>query len=284
VLLFPLAVLLPASLLRRRRSLPVVLAAGLVIAGPVMGFCVPRGRLLADAPGGLPFRVLTCNMHYRRDLDPAPLEALVESARPDVVALQEWEEHNHSAILEGEGWHVHRTPVLFLASRFPIRRAAPLGWHSGSVRGAVMLYDLETPVGVVHYFSLHLASPRRELYETAQDAARGPALVQSNSDRRWEQADNLSRAAGKLTGPVVLAGDFNTPPESAIFRQLFAAYADAFGTAGWGWGYTFFGGKTMVRIDHVLAGPGWRCGRCRVGPAVGSPHRPVLADLAWQGG
>jgi vancomycin resistance protein VanJ len=38
-----------------------------------------------------------------------------------------------------------------------------------------------------------------------------------------------------------------------------------------------------VRIDHVLAGPGWHCDRCRVGPHVGSPHRPVLADLIWSG-
>ena len=36
-----------------------------------------------------------------------------------------------------------------------------------------------------------------------------------------------------------------------------------------------------VRIDHILAGPGWRCGRCWVGPDVGSPHRPLLADLVY---
>jgi vancomycin resistance protein VanJ len=40
-----------------------------------------------------------------------------------------------------------------------------------------------------------------------------------------------------------------------------------------------------VRIDHILAGPGWYCARCWVGPDVGSPHRPVLADLiaTWKG-
>ena len=41
--------------------------------------------------------------------------------------------------------------------------------------------------------------------------------------------------------------------------------------------------KTTVRIDHVLAGKGWNCVRCWVGPNVGSPHRPVLADLVWTG-
>jgi endonuclease/exonuclease/phosphatase (EEP) superfamily protein YafD len=39
----------------------------------------------------------------------------------------------------------------------------------------------------------------------------------------------------------------------------------------------------MVRIDHILAGPGWQAERCWVGPDVGSPHRPVIADLIWTG-
>jgi endonuclease/exonuclease/phosphatase (EEP) superfamily protein YafD len=222
-------------------------------------------------------------MHYRRGLDPAPLEALVERYRPDVVALQEWDEGNHAALLEGEGWHVRRTQVMFLASRFPVRRAELLGWHSSSFRGAVMRYDLETPAGLVHFFSLHLASPRNELRETVLDAGRGADMIQTNSDLRWEQAEQLAAEAGRLSGPVVLAGDFNTPPQSALFRRLWPAYIDAFTAGGWGWGYTFYGGRTMVRIDHVLAGPGWRCGRCRVGPDIGSPHRPVIADLAWAG-
>jgi endonuclease/exonuclease/phosphatase (EEP) superfamily protein YafD len=80
---------------------------------------------------------------------------------------------------------------------------------------------------------------------------------------------------------VLLAGDFNTPPESALFSQLWGGYTDAFSTAGWGWGYTFRSWKTTVRIDHILAGPGWSCERCWVGPYVGSPHRPVLADLTY---
>jgi endonuclease/exonuclease/phosphatase (EEP) superfamily protein YafD len=84
----------------------------------------------------------------------------------------------------------------------------------------------------------------------------------------------------KVTSPVLVMGDFNTPPESAIFRRVWGRYTDAFASAGWGWGYTFFTmRKIAVRIDHILAGPGWYCERCWVGPDVGSPHRPLLAEL-----
>jgi endonuclease/exonuclease/phosphatase (EEP) superfamily protein YafD len=144
-----------------------------------------------------------------------------------------------------------------------------------------MRYELETPAGVVTLFSLHLASPRPGLQAAAHESGSAPGELEAGSALRWRQSEGLARETGRVSGPVVLAGDFNTPPESALFRQVWGRYTDAFGAAGWGWGYTFFAGTKAVRIDHVLAGPGWHCDRCWVGPDVGSPHRPVLADLIW---
>jgi endonuclease/exonuclease/phosphatase (EEP) superfamily protein YafD len=279
-LLAPLLVLVPAAALWRRRSLPALAAAGAVVAGPVMGLCVPWGRVFAGPPAGMRLRVLTCNMHYYR-VNPAPLDDLVFAAGPDVVALQEWAENNRSAIMVGKDWHVRRTPRLFLASRFPIGEVKEVGWHSVSDRGAVSRYDLRTPAGTVYFFSVHLASPRRELRDAVLEGGRED--VQLNSDLRAEQSENLARAAAEAPGPVLLAGDFNTPPESVLFRRVWGRYADAFAAAGFGYGWTFYGSHTEVRIDHVLAGKGWRPTRCWVGPDVGSPHRPVLADLVWTG-
>ena len=39
-----------------------------------------------------------------------------------------------------------------------------------------------------------------------------------------------------------------------------------------------------VRIDHVLAGPGWTTERAWIGPDLGSDHLPMVADLRWSGG
>src|SRR5262249_22127307 len=118
------------------------------------------------------------------------------------------------------------------------------------------------------------------IHETRQ----GPSGIRANIARRWEQSEDVAAAAAKVKEPLLLANDFNTPPESAIFRVVWAAYNDAFSTAGWGWGYTFYGAHTMVRIDHVLATPGVTCTRCWVGPSIGSPHHPVLADLIVHAG
>jgi endonuclease/exonuclease/phosphatase (EEP) superfamily protein YafD len=78
---------------------------------------------------------------------------------------------------------------------------------------------------------------------------------------------------------VIVLGDFNMPPDSAIYRQFWSDFSNAISSAGFGFGSTHFTHRTAVRIDHVLAGPGWRFRRAWVGPFVGSAHRPVVADV-----
>jgi endonuclease/exonuclease/phosphatase family metal-dependent hydrolase len=221
-------------------------------------------------------------MHYTK-ADAAPVEGLVRETEPDIVALQEWPESNHSPLLTGASWHWHRTPRLFLASRYPIRNAVDLGLHSSGPDGSVGRYELETPVGIIHLFSLHLASPRPALSAMIHKNHRQAQGIETNMARRWEQSEKVALEAEAVLGPLLIVGDFNTPPESYIFRRVWAGYSDAFASAGWGWGYTFFDSKTIARIDHILSGEGWYCSRCWVGPQVGSPHRPVLADLIWTG-
>jgi endonuclease/exonuclease/phosphatase (EEP) superfamily protein YafD len=82
-------------------------------------------------------------------------------------------------------------------------------------------------------------------------------------------------------GPrAICAGDFNTPSDSPIFRSLQrAGLSDAFLTAGAGLGWTYEHRAALTRIDHVMFGGAWSCERCAVGPMMGSPHRPVVADL-----
>ena len=93
-------------------------------------------------------------------------------------------------------------------------------------------------------------------------------------------AEDRAKAAGK---PLIVVGDFNTPPDSAIYRSFWSEYGNAFTRAGIGFGYTEWPEVRKVpfgiRIDHVLMTPTWRPRRCWVGPDVGSDHLPVIADL-----
>jgi vancomycin resistance protein VanJ len=279
LLALPPAALAAAAAFVNRRALKSLAPALILTVGPVSGFCVPWEQLGADVPAGLRLRVLTCNMHHAK-VPAGPLDRLIDETGPDVVAIQEWRDSARSKALAEAGWHTHRDPGLFLASRHPIRRAGRLGDNSTGDRGSIARYELDTPSGPATVFSLHFASPRDGLGEVAKGGGDLERLA-ANSELRWVQSRYLAAAADGTAGPVVLLGDFNTPPHSAIFRRVWGRYEDAFSVAGWGWGYTFKARISSVRIDHVLVGAGGRATRCWVGPDVGSPHRPVLADLAW---
>lgn len=278
LLAIPLPPLLLAAAVWRRRSLPVLLLALLVVLGPVMGFNVPWRAAASAGPARLRLRVLTCNIHHQMP-QKSSLQHLLADAEPDVVAIQELPSREPLDYFANDHWHVSRKGSLFFASRYPIRKAERLGSDSMQVPGLIMRYELDTPGGAVVIFSLHFASPREGLYDSTHHPDSGNSELEDNSAVRFEQAENLARIADEVSKPVLLMGDFNTPPESLIFRQVWHRYRDAFGEGGWGWGYTFLAARTTVRIDHVLTGPGWSCERCWVGSYIGSPHRPVLADL-----
>ena len=84
-------------------------------------------------------------------------------------------------------------------------------------------------------------------------------------------------------GPLLVAGDFNMPEESAIYRRHWSGLNNAFSCAGYGFGTSKETRWHGIRIDHVLLGPGWSCLHTQVGPHLGGDHRPMVADLAWSG-
>lgn len=279
VFALPLALLIPvAMVLRSIRLLFVLLVSGVVVVVLVMSFNIPWQTLTASRPPGKAFRVMTLNMHYSKK-HPAELENLIDATWPDVVAIQEWPGSGESHLKHLPEWHIHSTPRLFLASRHPIRRAVELGEHSMGEQALAVRYELETSRGVVNVFNLHAASNREGIAETIRNSRKGSGEIRANSALRREQMEYIAGQARSCSGPIIVLGDFNTPSGSPMLSEVWSGYTDAFGAAGWGLGYTFIGAKTMVRIDHVLVSKEWGVTGCRVGEKVGSPHRPVIADL-----
>lgn len=274
----PLAILLPAALTAHRRSLWLLAPAALVVVVPVMGFCL---HWPTTENGGQRLRLLTCNCDASY-LHPDALGRLLEEARPDVVTLQAWPSRQEAAVFGQGDWHRHRDEEFFCASRFPIRQVEPFPDQKSCAKEAVVRYLLETPFGDVNIFNLHLETPRDGLEAVLHGLWHGGSVLQANSDLRHCQSAAIRDWVGLFSGPVILAGDFNTPPDSTIFRACWSSYSNAFSQAGFGWGNTHFTRHTGIRIDHILAGPGWRCLRAWVGPDIGPAHRPVLADLGWK--
>ena len=81
--------------------------------------------------------------------------------------------------------------------------------------------------------------------------------------------------------PCIVAGDLNTTPWSAAFRDLLARGGLRDTALGRGVQGTWHARLPLPRIpiDHVLAPPGTEVLRRAVGPDVGSDHFPVEAEL-----
>jgi endonuclease/exonuclease/phosphatase (EEP) superfamily protein YafD len=274
----PLAVLVPAALLLWPRALRLLLLGAVIWLWPLMGLCLPWRLLFAGEPVGPTIRVVTCNTHYKQ-LNPVALREFLDETGADIVALQYWGGHYDGTVFEPGAVHIHKAGEFCLASRYPI-----VGTHHLSTPPLAVCVTLEAPVGRLQFVTLHLGTPRDGLLAVARQGELGIAELEVNIARRRTESERLTAWLRDIDGPLLITGDFNTTVESAIFREFWANYTDAFSAAGWGWGVTqITPRRTAARIDHILAGPGWRCRRCSVGPFVGSEHRPVVADFEWVG-
>ncbi|MBX6364370.1 MAG: endonuclease/exonuclease/phosphatase family protein [Gemmatimonadetes bacterium] len=288
VLLLPLALLVPAALvLLNGRALLALAATAALVLFPIMGLRVHPGRSEADVedvPGRV--RIVTLNAADSRSVG-YELPALLEIWRPDIVALQECGRNVAPAVAAARGWHWQVAGRgLCLLSRYPIERVDLMNRSAledvratSSIGGAgyVVRYTLRLPGGVVRLTNLHLETPRKGFEAAMRGSLRG---LSGNTQLRRIESRLARRWAEGAGGPILVAGDFNTPVESRIFRESWGDLTNAFSSAGNGFGYTRYNGWIRVRIDHVLAGRGWGVLRAVVGDDVGSDHRPLIVDVA----
>jgi endonuclease/exonuclease/phosphatase (EEP) superfamily protein YafD len=243
----------------------------------VLGLCLPLPKFRrAEGPA---LRVLTFNVGQGR-ADLRALDALVERLHPDVVALQECAAPPWPQFLSAPGWHVLQKESLWLASRYPLHEEriesdrGELGY-----RGTIaMCCRLKTPRGTVRVINLHLETPRDGLNAVFSEFWTGADRMREEIERRAKISELASELAGEAPLTLV-AGDFNMPIESAIYRRDWSRFHNAFSEVGWGWGGTKLTRWFQVRIDHVLTSDDWEVDRCWLGPRLGSDHRPLIADV-----
>jgi endonuclease/exonuclease/phosphatase (EEP) superfamily protein YafD len=211
--------------------------------------------------GRADLKVVTLNLLVgNRDVESAA--RFLEGEQADVVLLQE-ADRLHAALFERlRGTYPHaycpdRVCSLALLSRrewldagrqdVPPRRPL-LIWARFSVRGK--------PVRVVGIHMPYPFEPQRQAQHT-----------------EWLIAHLRGQAE-----PLVLAGDLNLTPFSWKFTRLVHEVGlETHLLAGFSWPAHRY--RPVVLLDHVLTTPGFATVAARVGPPVGSDHRPVIVEL-----
>lgn len=283
----PLLPLLAWALWRQRRQVPVLLAGVLVWALGVQNLNLPwPGTWWPPARTGQ-LRVVSYNIGGVNTTTPAVL-ALVDELRPDVMLLQECggTVKRARAALETLGWQVQEHTGSCLITRFAVAGVVEANhdtfWKLGG-NGIGVRYALKSPGLDFTVMNIHPETVREGLEAVLHRGPAGADRLRDVTALRELEHQNLAALAAQVKGPLLVTGDFNLPAQSAIYRRHWGGYVNAFSHAGWGLGGTKATRWHRLRIDHVLAGPGWRVHGAWVGPHVGGDHRPLVAELSWVG-
>src|SRR6187551_1052974 len=132
----------------------------LVGLGPLTGLCLPLPWRLSEGLSP-PIRVMTLNTDGRAA--PADVVALAESARADVVCLQECYRPEDWVIHFGPDWNVRYQDEFVVASRYPISGFEPLAASDAAWDRFAVRCRLSTPHGAARLVNLHTHSLRTGL-------------------------------------------------------------------------------------------------------------------------
>lgn len=281
LIVLPLATL-PWLLQRPRHGVLPAMLAWSVFAFGIVGLRVGLGRWSVQR--GIALRVIEFNIGgYAGDI--ADIARWLATQDASIIVLIECVPARGERIATELDLRIVNSGSMCVLSRFPIdswrQRDQRAFWKlSGS--GAIALATINHPLaGSLRIGSVHLATPRHALdtfHDLSELPSRGP-LVERNRALRDAESAAAREWLGDPTDVTIIVGDFNLPVESAIYRRYWGDFVNGFSRAGIGVGYTKYTRFFGARIDHVLLGATTDARRVRVGPGLGSDHRPLIADL-----
>ncbi len=242
------------------------LAACLMLGLAVLPQWSPGGPRAAE---GTPIvRLYSANVYFLND-DVAAIRRSIEEADADIVVLIELGRGPASRIDEVLEGYPHRAASMrmdttrgpsrsVIGSRYPLSAVddPPDGLHAVAAVA-------RTPLGPLNVVGVHLTRPWPFQHQWGQIS----------------QTMALEAVVDGLTGPVVVAGDFNSVSSARIGKQVRRDIGlhPAPGFPGT-WPSDFPAPLSMT-IDQVYASPDLAFVRRRLGDPNGSDHRPVVTEI-----
>jgi endonuclease/exonuclease/phosphatase (EEP) superfamily protein YafD len=237
---------------------------------------LPAALPRAAGAGDATLRIFLANVEVGNPPTREAIDWLV-ATEADLLAIVECTEAWRIAI-EGAGWtHAiagtdETTPGgIGLFSRFPLAEAQVLVPPEGAFRRIDAI--VETPEGPVRVLAVHPVPPVR------------PAWTSMRND----ELAALARTVRDSELPAIVVGDLNETPFGRSYRELVATggLVSARRVAGLAptWPTRAFGFRVPawmgIPIDHALATGEFTPTALVVGPDLGSDHRPLVAEFAW---
>jgi endonuclease/exonuclease/phosphatase (EEP) superfamily protein YafD len=289
--------LLFVSLFTDRRSILINLAGAALVAGPLMGGRIPLAHIVGGHSPETGITIVSCNVQcFEPDFESVLRE--IKALSPDVVAFQEAIGESPLLSRYFPGWHLLQEDQYWIGSRYPVHR---LDLCNTGVfpRPTAFSVRIDAPGSPFVLHDVHLTTPRygflKLTWHSVLDGS-GPRYLESHTERRLAEALRARAYVDRIDAngddhpalPAIIAGDFNTPSVSQLYRAAWPGFTNAFNETGFGFGYTapctnhrhWFDDVPWVRIDHILADDHWSVSACGVGRSKGSDHRLIWTILS----
>ncbi|MBL0870287.1 MAG: endonuclease/exonuclease/phosphatase family protein [Phycisphaerales bacterium] len=225
--------------------------------------------------------------------DLSKLISLINAENADVVILQEITPAHIASLRSALSvTHPHRSEALrsdafgqAIYSRIPFQSEPQLFPQGTLLRdsrlgGVVGLHDPQIRT-TISFDGLPVVIQNLHLVPPGDPSMLREQRVQFAWLRDWLR----SMATSPNPSAVILAGDFNSTPSSPQHAVLRAAgLIESHAQAGQGTGHTWpdiapLSNLPGIRIDHVYSTSELRAVEARVGPSIGSDHRPQVVRL-----
>lgn len=249
---------------RRRWAAAALMPAALLLIAVSPQWFPTASRPEAGAPA---VRIYSANLWVRnRDLD--AIAASIRKADADVVMLIELGDATATHLDALVGTYPYRiaSPRIdrpngavrsVIASRYPLTALPrPAGVEAVGARAV-------TPLGAVHLVSIHLTRPWP-------------------FEESWGQISQtmaLDEMLQGLSGPVVVAGDFNSVSTARIGQQVQRDIGLLPAPGFPGTWPASLPSALAITIDQVYASPDLAFVSRRLGQSTGSDHRPVVTEI-----
>lgn len=260
---------MPAAGLQRARRLArgngLVFIACLVANGATIVRTVRAATPSQEARGGVRLKIVTVNLLWSNRQHQL-LRDWLQAEAPDIVVTQETTSRwAAELVMLGPQFAHRRLPGpaddLAILSRHPFDMADEAGIRT---HGTLAMARLSIGQRRIDLMALHASVPTFPASRLARDA----------------MFDDIARFARRTRHPLNVAGDFNATPWNRSMHRLVRESPLRHAPGFWRPTWTAYVPLWMgIPLDHVLAATECRVVDRRVGPDIGSDHRPVVATI-----
>jgi len=228
------------------------------------------------------FKMVSFNVHSGREIP--ELKTFLEKENPDLVFLQETGNHIERKMKLANLPYVYEKQVVAIYSKYPIQGKGEI--INDDTNGHAIYADIEINGETLRLFNVYLEpfyleksmiKPTESKWENERKAKYLKNRMTESFKIHAEQVNQITQVIKSSPHPIILAGDFNSVPNSYEYYHLAKGLQDGFTLVGNGSSTSFHEYKFPLRIDYIFTSPPLKPASYKVDRTVDfSDHFPVI--------